>query len=407
MDYRRNATNCGWTALNEQTCGKTKGTEIMKTKLLGVALLASATTITQANPAVVRSGGGGFHGGAVAHAPAAVHAPARPGGFSSFRSMPQHSFGARNIYSGPRYSAFGTRSAGPRAFRPASVYPRGTTITRSGPYTAATINQAPQANRFPRFANRTNPAGTSVWNQRNIGPNQFRNGNNFRNASNFRNANNLRNPNQFRNGNNVRNGNNRLRGDWNKHVFAHRAGDWHRDWDHHSDHWWNGHRCSFINGTWVIFNIGFDPWWPYSWYPDDYYYDYGFPNDGYGSSTYGYNYPYSYNNDPSYYDSGDYQDQMYYDQNGYPDQSQGYYDSSVYQTEAYYDSNGYSDQSQSNYSIVSAAQDRLVREGYYNGESNGVLGAETREALKSYQSNHGLRVTGSLDSDTVATMGLR
>ena len=27
------------------------------------------------------------------------------------------------------------------------------------------------------------------------------------------------------------------------------------------------------------------------YYPDDYYYDYGFPNDGYGSSTYGYGYP--------------------------------------------------------------------------------------------------------------------
>src|SRR5690242_5769664 len=129
----------------------------MKTNLLGVALLASATTIAQANPAVVRGGGGGLHGGVVAHAPVAVHAPARSGGLSSFRSMPQHSFGARNIYSGPRYSSFGMRSAGPGAFRHASVYPHGTTITRSGPYTAATINQAPQANRLPRFANRTNP----------------------------------------------------------------------------------------------------------------------------------------------------------------------------------------------------------------------------------------------------------
>ena len=31
---------------------------------------------------------------------------------------------------------------------------------------------------------------------------------------------------------------------------------------------------------------------------------------------------------------GDYQGEMYYDQNSYPDQSQGYYDSTVYQTEA-------------------------------------------------------------------------
>ena len=40
----------------------------------------------------------------------------------------------------------------------------------------------------------------------------------------------------------------------------------------------------------MIFNLGFSPWWS-SYYPDDYYYDYGFPNDGYGSSTYGYDYP--------------------------------------------------------------------------------------------------------------------
>ncbi len=156
----------------------------------------------------------------------------------------------------------------------------------------------------------------------------------------------------------------------------------------------------------MIFSAGFYPWWP-SYYPDDYYYDYGFPNDGYGSSTYGYNYPYSYNYDPGYDNSGDYQGQMYYDQNGYPDQSQGYLDSSVYQTEAYYDPNTDSDQSQSNYSTVVAAQERLAREGYYNGESNGAFGPEMRQALRQYQRSHGLSMTGYLDRDTVAAMGLR
>ena len=95
----------------------------------------------------------------------------------------------------------------------------------------------------------------------------------------------------------------------------------------------------------MIFNLGFSPWWS-SYYPDDYYYDYGFPNDGYGSSTYGYDYPYSYNYDAGDYNSGDYQSQMYYDQNSDPGQSQGYYDSGVYQTETYDDPNGYSDESQ-------------------------------------------------------------
>ena len=156
----------------------------------------------------------------------------------------------------------------------------------------------------------------------------------------------------------------------------------------------------------MIFNVGFYPWWP-SYYTDDYYYDYGFPNDGYGSSTYGYGYPSSYNYDPGYYDSADYQGQMYYDQTSYPDQSQDYYDSSVYQTEAYDDPNGYSDQSYSNYSTVVAAQERLAREGYYRGESNGAFSPEMRQALWSYQRSHGLRITGYLDTDTLGSMGLR
>jgi hypothetical protein len=163
----------------------------------------------------------------------------------------------------------------------------------------------------------------------------------------------------------------------------------------------------------VIFSAGFYPWWP-SYYPDDYYYDYGFPNDGYGSSTYGYgspysayDVPYSNNYDPGYYNSGDYQGQMYYDQNSYPDQSQGSYDSSVYQTQAYYDPNTDGDQSQSNYSILVGAQERLAREGYYRGETDGVLSPEMQKAVRRYQITNGLRATGYLDSETLGIMGLR
>jgi len=270
------------------------------------------------------------------------------------------------------------RSYRPTAFRQPSIYPNRVTITRSGPYTAATIGQPNQTNRFAGFANHRNPAATSVWNQRNTGS-------------------------QFRNGNNLRNGNNRLRGDWQKHVVAQHPGDWHRDWDRHSDHWWNGHRCCFINETWVIFSIGFDPLWPY--YPGDY--GYGSPYSSYNYPYYGYDSPNSYDSQPGYYDSGDYQGQMNYDQTSYPDQSQDYYDSSVYQTEAYYDPNGYSDQSYSNYSMVVAAQERLAREGYYRGETDGKLSPEMQKAVRRYQSTNGLRATGYLDTETLAVMGLR
>jgi hypothetical protein len=330
----------------------------MKTKFLWFALTVSAATIAQANPVIYRGGGGSFHRGTVARAAPAAHARARVGGFSSMRSMATRSFGGRTISPSQRYSSVAMRPSRPVVFRRPNMYPRRVTYTRSGPFTAATINQA---NRFPRFAHHRNTTATTVWNQRN-------------------------------NGSQFRNGNNRLRPDWNKHVFAQRSDDWHRDWDRHGDHWWNGHRCCFINGTWVIFNIGFDPWWPYSYYPSDYFYPAGSP-------YYGYDYPYSYDYNPGYDDGGDYEGQMYYDQNSYPDQSQSSYDSMVYQNEVDSDQNGDA--------TVIAAQERLAREGYYHGETDGMFSSEMQKAVRSYQITNGLRATGYLDTQTLAVMGLQ
>src|SRR5436190_9886439 len=181
----------------------------MKTKFF-VAVLASVATIAQVNGGGVRGGGGVAHGGAVAHPGAVAHggavarAPMRAGGISSFRPMPARGFGGGTNYPRQRYSSFGMRSYRPNQFRQSSIYRNRVTFTRSGPYTAATIRQPNQTNRFSRFANYRNPGATSVWNQRNPGT-------------------------QFRNGNNLRNANNHLRRDWQKHVFGSRSGDWHRD----------------------------------------------------------------------------------------------------------------------------------------------------------------------------------
>src|SRR6266850_5684904 len=192
----------------------------MKTKLSAVALVASAVTIAQANPGGGHAVTGASHRGTVARSAPAVHAPMRPGGVSSFHSTAMRSHGSRPFYSGQRHSSFGMRSSRSFAYRRPFYSSRGS-FTRSGPYTVATI---PQRNRVAPFANRRNPAVTSVWNQRDIGT-QFRNGNNLRNANNIRNANNRG------NGNNFRNGNNQLRRDWQKHVFTHRSGGWHGDWN--------------------------------------------------------------------------------------------------------------------------------------------------------------------------------
>ena len=92
----------------------------------------------------------------------------------------------------------------------------------------------------------------------------------------------------------ARNNTNNLRPNWRSHVLAQHSASWHRDWDRGHDHWWHGHHCRFINGSWVIFDAGFDPWWPYG-YPYGYY-----AYDGY---------PYDYGSDD--YDQGVYQDEGY------------------------------------------------------------------------------------------------
>ena len=168
-----------------------------------------------------------------------------------------------------------------------------------------------------------------------------------------------------RNGNDFRNRfQNRASNVAREHVFARRSADWHRDWDRRSDHWWHGHRCHFVNGFWFIYDTGF--------YPYDYWSPYGY--GGYYASDY---YPYDY--DPGVYEGG----RDYY--------GQGAYDSS----EQYADS------------TVAAVQEQLAQQSYYRGEIDGIFGAETRRAVVRYQSDHGLRVTGNLNADTLQALGLR
>jgi hypothetical protein len=57
-------------------------------------------------------------------------------------------------------------------------------------------------------------------------------------------------------------------------------------------------------------------------------------------------------------------------------------------------------------SIVIEVQRRLARAGYYRGAIDGVAGAGTRSAIRSYERTHGLRVDGLIDQRLLATMGL-
>jgi hypothetical protein len=169
-----------------------------------------------------------------------------------------------------------------------------------------------------------------------------------------------------------------------EHIFARRSANWQPSWDRHRDHWWDGHRCRFVNGFWVIFDLGFYPWWPYS-YPYGYGYPYGYPYNYY-PSYYSYGYPYGY--DRGGYDRGGY-DPGSYDQN----------DADYYGRGAYNSPDQYTDRT------VVAVQTQLAKEGYYRGEIDGILGPETRRAIVSFQSDHGLRVTGNLTQETLSTLG--
>jgi hypothetical protein len=130
---------------------------------------------------------------------------------------------------------------------------------------------------------------------------------------------------------------------------------------------WNGRNWNNWNGNWhghhhhhndVIFigDFGFPWWWGWGWGAG---WGWGYPYYGYGYPYYGYGYGY-----PGY---------------GYGDYGYG---------------NGYGYGYGSQYgsatrSRVTELQRRLARAGYYHGSIDGVLGPQTRRAIRAYEQDHG------------------
>ena len=307
----------------------------MKTKFYWFALLASAALIAQAQAGGHHGGGGGMGGGFAAARPA----PSRGGAGSSYHSMPTRNFGGgRMIYSGQRFSSVPIRSPSSAAFRQHYINSNGAASIGPRQFTPGNSDRG---NHLTRFGN--NPRLTQ-------GGSSLGRGNGA--IENHRNG-----AGQVRNGNN-------LPANWRNHVVAQHSADWHRDWDRNRDHFWHGHRCRFVDGSWFIFDFGF--------FPYDYWYPYGYPYDEYADDYY----PYG-------------------------------YDAGAYEGDAdYYSPGGYDASEQSIDSTVASAQEQLARQGYYRGEIDGILGSETRRAIMRYQSDHGLRVTGNLNTDTVRALGL-
>jgi len=161
------------------------------------------------------------------------------------------------------------------------------------------------------------------------------------NSRNFRNG--PSGPANWHGNNDWRHGN----GDWNGHGnwrHGHETA-WHRH--NHDEEHEHHHRDRFF--------FGFFPYW----YPGWGYYDYGYP----------------YYSDYSYY---------------YPDYN-------------YPDSGYYSGQNGSA-NIQVLVQDSLARRGYYAGRVDGVVGPGTRSAIREFQRDNGLPVTGRIDSQLVQAL---
>jgi hypothetical protein len=156
-------------------------------------------------------------------------------------------------------------------------------------------------------------------------------------------------------------------GNWSGQRWG--GGNWSGNWSHHHHH---------NNDVIFIGSFGF-PWWGGWGYPYGYGYGYGY---GYPYG-YGYGYPYGYGYGAPYgYGYG----------NPY-----GYgYGNDYYGGSAY----GYGTRSR-----VAQVQRRLARAGYYHGTIDGIMGPQTRRAIRAYERDHGMNAYGVIDRRLLATLG--
>jgi Putative peptidoglycan binding domain len=306
----------------------------VKTKFVLFTLVASVALIGQAQA-------GGRHSGARGTGRSSAGSRAIPSRGAYYHSSPMRSYSGRMRYSGIHSSPYANRST---AFRQPYVHSSRSVRGNLSRFSAQRYNGA---RHFARSGNNSQFTRSRTGNvARGNGAIQNR----ATRAGRLQNR-------------------NSLRANWRSHVFARHSTNWHRDWDRRHEHWWHGHRCCFINGSWFVFDLGFYPWWPWPyWYPSDYYYGYPYAYNGYPYDYYGDGYSNGY--DPGYYDPGAYQGGEYY-----------YYDQNA-------DQNGDSQYDQNTGSSVAAMQERLAREGYYHGRIDGIMGPETRQALEAYRRDH-------------------
>ena len=143
----------------------------------------------------------------------------------------------------------------------------------------------------------------------------------------------------------------------NAHVYSRHDGNWHRDWDRHSAHYWGGRWWAWEGGFWIGLNAGLYPWDYFPYYAYDYY-------------------PYDY----------------------YP----GYYAD----VEPYYSREGVYNGKPAPDPTVKTVQAGLANQGFYKGPIDGLYGRATRDAVARYQEARQLGVTGTLTRQTLESLGV-
>ena len=119
------------------------------------------------------------------------------------------------------------------------------------------------------------------------------------------------------------------------------------------------------------------------------------PSYGSGYRSYGYSRPsvsFGFYSAPAYYSAPDY----YYD--SYPTRT--YYRGIPRTSYSYRSSASYSDE------LAVDVQRSLARRGYYRGAIDGDVGPGTRAAIRAYQYNRGLEVTGRIDGTLLRSLGI-
>jgi len=337
---------------------KIKFVSLVSTALLGLAVPAWAGP----------RGGGGFHGGGFvgggrpaggSHfgggsraAPAFQGgnlraAPGFRGAYYTGRSIARPNVAPRFYYGGNRMVAIRPQGSNRSVARTARPYVGRSTAALGGPNRAGSIAERNRA---------TNPRVSTAINRPSNRPDSVAGRNR---VSGQRNSSAI----------NRQSGANR-QSFLKDHASERHDGNWHRDWDRRHSHFHHNKVFVFLNGFWW----GLDPWF-YPSYANDYY-----PYDDYGYNPYDYSYGNSYDYSGNPYD--------YYNYSPYNDADQSGYESAGNAT-------------------VSAVQSELARLGYYGGAVDGVLGDETEAALARYQQDRDLSVTGTADTATLQSLGIK